>query len=589
MNNRGQAVYLILAIAVLISGLAGCNSEPTTISIANSRSAIASSSPPTTTFRTPTSSSPPTSQTTSQTSQTADNGSNYGSSSATAGLYAIWYTRNPDVLNLPYISGGQIVLQWSDIEQNEGQFDFAAMDQQLSDFAKMSRKTTVQINGDRKPSWLFQKVPHTAVKLSIQVGDDPGTLMYWHPVYVKAYTEMLAAFAQHLKNSPWLANVVGIRQNFDAIGTEQINVPAANQSLNQWIAPPGAVQGPMWTPAIADDYQRTALDAFVNDFSSWVFVFIRNTISDSVISRYLPFIEAGKMGWFQTGSEAEPRSNSGGTGGEAADSRYYKYCLTGKTIGYAESMADAWGYHGGTQDAHWASPPQWNYWRLLNDLNAGVSLIAIYGDDLNVALTGKYARGTVTASYQEEFNRAFIFAAKYAGFITQPQKSPGAWIAFRHSDYNILQKNSLQQKGFTNAAQTSALTQYTDDYNFLITRLPDKTTTKTNVGPDDQRFGAWARLLPANEKIRLVLDDTFTKSLEGKPSTVQVTYLDSSGSFVISLNGQTFKTDLKGTGRWQTAFFQISETHLTKDSDGAGIIIQATGADIFFHMLEIVR
>jgi len=533
---------------------------------------------------------PHTTQTTPVSAQPPDTTTNPDARLPAAGLYAIWYTNHPDVLKLPYISGGQIVLQWADLEPSEGQFNFSALDSQLSDFAKINFKTTVQINGDKKPSWLFQEVPHTAVKLSIQVGDDPGTLMYWYPVYVKAYTEMLAAVAQHLKNSPYLTNVTGIRQNFDAIGTEQINVPAANQALNQWIIPAGVTQGPTWTPAIADDYQRTVLDAFVNDFSSWVFVFIRSTISDSVISRYLPLIEAGKLGWFQTGSEAEPRGNGGGTGGEAAESRYSKYCLTGETIGYAESMADAWGYHGGTQDTHWASPPQWNYWRLLNDLSAGVSIIAIYGDDLNVALTGKYARGTVSASYKDEFNQAFVFAAKYAGFIAQPQNSPGAWIAFRHSDFNILQKNSLQLKGYANAAQTAALTQYTDDYTFLIKRLPDKTTAQTNVGPDDQKYGAWARLLPANETMRLALDDTFAKSLAGKPSTLQITYLDSaSGSFITTVSGQTFKTDLKGTGRWQTVSLSLAQTDLVKDNDGAQITMQASGAGIYFHMVEFER
>jgi hypothetical protein len=253
-------------------------------------------------------------------------------------------------------------------------------------------------------------------------------------------------------------------------------------------------------------------------------------------------------------------------------------------------MADAWGFHGDTQDAHWASPPQWNYWRLLNDLNAGVSMIAIYGNDLNVALTGKYAGQTVPASYQQEFNQAFQFAAKYAGFITQPQVSPGAWIAFRHSDFNILQKNSLQAKGYANAAQTAALTQYTDDYTFLIKRLPDNTTVQTNVGPDDQRYGAWARLLPAGQSMKLVLDDTFAQSLEGKPSEIHVTYLDgAAGSFLTTINGQTFKTELKGTGLWQTASFSIAQTHLVKDSSGAEITIQSSGADVFFHMLEIVR
>ena len=158
------------------------------------------------------------------------------------------------------------------------------------------------------------------------------------------------------------------------------------------------------------------------------------------------------------------------------------------------------------------------------------------------------------------------------------------------SDFNILQKNSLQQKGYANAAQTAALTQYTDDYTFLIKRLPDKTTAQTNVGPDDQQYGAWARLLPANETMRLALDDTFAKSLAGKPSTLQITYLDSaSGSFITTVSGQTFKTDLKGTGRWQTVSLSLAQTDLVKDNDGAQITMQASGAGIYFHMVEFER
>jgi hypothetical protein len=193
-----------------------------------------------------------------------------------------------------------------------------------------------------------------------------------------------------------------------------------------------------------------------------MFVFIRATASDSLIAPYRSLFEAGKLGWFQTGSEAEPR-----TQGESAVLRYVDDCRTGKTVGYAESMADAWGWHSAQQEKYWASPPQSNYWRLLNDLNAGVSLIAVYGTDLGVANSGVYSRDPVAVKYQDEFNKAFEFAAKYAGFITRPEASPGAWIAFRYSDRNRIQKAMPYQR-------------YTGDYTFLMDRLPDKKTIQTN-------------------------------------------------------------------------------------------------------------
>jgi hypothetical protein len=182
------------------------------------------------------------------------------------------------------------------------------------------------------------------------------------------------------------------------------------------------------------------------------------------------------------------------------------------------------------------------------------------------------------------------FAAKYAGYIAQPRKSPGAWIAFRHSDVNNLQMNLMQQQGLPDASRNAALSRYTGDYTFLMDRLPDKTTVQTNIGPDDQRYGAWARLLPAGESIRLTFDDAFTSSLEGKKSVVHITYLDSvKGSFTTTVSGQTFKTILNGTGKWLTADYTLTQTHLAKDSIGAQITVLAQGADIYFHMVELTR
>jgi hypothetical protein len=488
-----------------------------------------------------------------------------------SGLYAIWYTKYPEVLNLPYVTGGQTYVQWATIEPSEGVYDFSLIDKQLDDYSKAGIKTTIQVNGDMKPLWLFKKVPYHPDKLSVQVGNAQGTLMYWHPTFIKAYLDMLSAFANHLKASPCVSIVVAIRQNFDAIGTEQLTVPSAQQSLNQWIVPTGVAQGLQWSQTISADYQNTVMDAYVRDFSDWMFVLVRATIADSLVSKYRSLFDSGKLGWFQTGSEAEPR-----TQGESAVLRYVDDCKTGKTIGYAEPMADAWGWHSAQQEQYWASPPQWNYWRLLDDLNAGVSMIAVYGTDLEVAYNGSYTRDSTAAKYQQEFKNAFIFAAKYCGYITRPEESPGAWIAFRHSEQNRIQKVPYKS--------------YTGDYAFLMDRLPDKTTVQTNIGPEDQRYGAWARLLPAGESLRLVFNDAFASSLEGKNCVVHVTYLDSEkGSFTVVVGGRTFKTSLTGTGKWVVVDFPLVQTHLAKDAAGANISIQASESDIYFHMIELTR
>jgi hypothetical protein len=42
---------------------------------------------------------------------------------------------------------------------------------------------TAQVNGNEKPSWLFDRVPCVPEPLSVQVRDAQGTLMYWHPAF----------------------------------------------------------------------------------------------------------------------------------------------------------------------------------------------------------------------------------------------------------------------------------------------------------------------------------------------------------------------------------------------------------------------
>ena len=102
---------------------------------------------------------------------------------------------------------------------------------------------------------------------------------------------------------------------------------------------------------------------------------------------------------FHTSSEIQPRSK----GVQRQYEAFLKYCKPGNTVGYAESWADARGRHGGKTDPRPFGEAQWNYWRLLIDLNCGVSFIAIYGSDLSRV-------------GEPEFRQAFEFAAKYAGY-----------------------------------------------------------------------------------------------------------------------------------------------------------------------------
>jgi hypothetical protein len=134
------------------------------------------------------------------------------------GLYAIW-ANNPELAELPFIQGGQVISQWKAVEPAEGRYDFTAIDQQFEALHKRGSVATIQINGNEHPAFLFKKVTYTAKKLSVQVRDEQGTLAYWHPAYIKAYLAMLHAYAVHLKQARYRAAVLGVRLNFNALGT----------------------------------------------------------------------------------------------------------------------------------------------------------------------------------------------------------------------------------------------------------------------------------------------------------------------------------------------------------------------------------
>ncbi len=457
------------------------------------------------------------------------------------GLYAIWAT--PEISDpLPFIKGDQVRLQWSQVEPEPGRYDFSALREQLERVAKLNRHTTVQLNGNRHPAFLFRTVPY--YKGELKRAETDKLLQYWHPAYVKDYTALIAAFAREVKSSPHRDRIVGVRLNYNAIGTEYMIVRPEEQPADEWIVPPGVTLAPAWSEDIASEYRRTIVDTFLANFNPEIRVLLRSGIAlyPHPDPETMKRIGTGNTGVFTTGSEIEPRAPMFE---ERAQLLYLAYCRTGKAVCYAESMADATGKHGSLKDPRWCSPQQYNYWRLLNDLNLGIARIAIYGADLAHAA-------------EPEYRDAFAFADRYSGYQASPSVAPGAWVALREG--HLL-------KG---------------DYTFLMRRLPDvEMKPAEKVGPDDQRFGAWARTL-ANGTARFVLDPDFARSLQGRKAGLRVTYLDQGGgTFTVAAADQKFEQKVGASGRWKTAEFQIA--------GGAAQLSLSTPGEVTFHMIEVVR
>jgi hypothetical protein len=462
------------------------------------------------------------------------------------GLYAIW-AKSELSDKLTFVKGDQVRLQWSEVEPAEGRYDFSSLRTQLERVAKLNRATTVQLNTNRHPEFLLSKVPyHQGV---LKRGETDKLFQYWHPAYAKAYTDLIAAFAREVKSSPYRKSVIGVRLNYNAIGTEFLIVRPEELDPAGWVVPAGATLAPVWTEEIATAYRRKILETFLRNFGPDVRVFLRsgNPTYPAPDMEALKLAENGTLGIFTTASEIEPRMPTMYNGDRPI---FLDYCRTGKTVCYAESMADATGKHGPSQDPRWCPPEQYNYWRLLSDLNLGFSMIGVYGADL--------------ANFEKpEYKAAFDFAARYAGYHASPSVSPGAWIALREGGPKL--------KG---------------DYSFLMRRLPGpEMKGEQKVGPDDQRFGAWARTLAKGAVAKFALDADFARSL-AKTSILRVIYLDrGAGTFTVTGAGKAFEQSLAGSGRWKTAEFQIGPGAWKSD---AGIVI-STGADVTLHMIEVAR
>jgi hypothetical protein len=498
---------------------------------------------------------------------------------AKSGIYAIWYGSKTTVLSLPMIIGGQVVVQWKDVEKSKGTYDFSSITAKSAELKAIGKYATIQINGNNKPAYLFDEVPWVTEKLSQQVQDVQGSLMYWHPNHVNAYTNLLKALGVYLAERK--SDFIGIRMNYNPFGTEHTHLADLTyRDASIWNYPPGVEAGTNWTSQVGADYQKKIRETYLNEIAPYIRVFVRNGIDTKAEPEFDTYFSEGTLSLFHTSSESEPRS----AGVEKQYQNFYTYCRSGKTTAYAEPWASSLGHHGGKTDDRAESMPQWFYWRLLVDLHCGVSHIAVYGDDLEVAVNGKYSNSgiiyhddaTAGTNYQKEFYDALLFASKYAGYHASAASSPGAWVAFRGNDL-VRNANDITEAN-------RKLSFLTGDYDFLMKRLPDNSIPVEFIGSRDSRFGSWARKLPSGEKMVLEPDPALLHSLS-KPSVKLIWFDDASGKGKLSLNAgnETFTTDPKRDGKWKETTFALA------GNDFNNIEVKALEGDAVLHMVEIIR
>jgi hypothetical protein len=463
----------------------------------------------------------------------------------TAGIYLVWGTDS--LATQAYVRGGQITVEWPQIEPSRGRFDWRSLDSELAWYHGIGRQATVQVNSTTaKPSWIWNVVANCGLV------HGQAAPQYWDPAYMTVQNELVSALAAHLKASPYAGNVALVRAAPNAIGTELTDMPSGYTCR---ATPGGHKVSTLWSTTIRNQYYYDVMNLYRQKLLPAVQVALRAQL-------WTQWPQNSPASWLTTGgamimgtaADVDPNPVR-----DAFDLYAYQHVRMGTGNGYWEPID-----HGGKKNL-----VSWNWWRILMELDKGVRSIGVYGDVL--------AKGAT----DPEYRAAFDFANRYAGHQWDPPHSPGAWVALR--------QGSGRMAG---------------NFTWFMTQLnPDGTSTALDsnagaamIGPAGQRFGRYARRIAGGTTrsgMSFALAPGFRTGLGGAQTTLRVTYLDSgSGRFTVrwgTAASQAATVAKSGSGAWKTATFGVpGGAYAGKLAGGADVAVSETGTDATaFAMVEV--
>ena len=415
----------------------------------------------------------------------------------------------PTLLSTPQVMGGQIVMNWPQIEPQKGVFcwdnprvgnggcgttkndAFRGLDAQLAYYQSIGKEATVQVNSSFKPAWIYAKGSGVEKCGVLRVPQGAGTVGYEIPMYWQAdgslnqqyftmMSTMLSSFTQALDASPYRSVVSGVRVSPNLVGTE---FRSASGGAVRYSTPKCSAQK-AWTAAIGE-----AAYAYVMKMNYTLLeqaglrpilregAFTNLEASSLDPNQYLPSGAGPIQPWYFATS-SNPDSPT-----ESKDPFDYAWARSGLGTAYDEAV---W-----SSDV-FRNPVSWNYWNVLMNLDRGTSYVAMFGKDVALAQSNP------------EYAAAYDFADRYAGWNTPAgaSGSPGAWIAFAPNPGEIA---STPTRSLTNGDFSMFMSEDPADGSVERDSLGTVTGTcrydaTSNVcagvnmiGSPLQRFGRWAR------------------------------------------------------------------------------------------------
>jgi hypothetical protein len=459
------------------------------------------------------------------------------------GIYEVW-GNSSDVASLPYVHGGQVIVQWKDVETARGRFDWSSLGSQLAAYQKIGKPATVQVNADTKPAWLWNYIAYCGTTSGQEIPQ------YWDPLYLTIQQEMISSLATYLKGSGYAATIALVRGNPNAIGTELTLVPSGYSCRK---ATNGHIYGVAWSKTLMFAYYQSVMGLYRTNLAPSIHYALRaQTFTTSTAPLdWLGTNDAWLMG---TGSNIDPNPTR-----DIFDALSEDWARPGKTEAYWEPF----------QNTNANNLVSWNYWRILLELQKGVSYIAVYGKDIR--------NGS-----NPEWRAAFDFANRYAADSASPGQAPGAWVALKLGSGRLA-----------------------GNFGWFMTQVaPETTSTAVDsnngsnmIGPATQRFGRFARRIDAGtskDTMEFRLDPAFKATLGGSTCDIGVIYLDW-GTSQFRVRWGTGTADSAtvtktGTGRWARFDADVPcSTFAGGLVNSSDITVAALGSNnsATFHMVQV--
>lgn len=478
------------------------------------------------------------------------------------GVYAVWHGTRQDVFESSAVVGGQVWALWAQVEPEPGQYDFSLLDERLEAIRNAGRQATVQLNANDHPAWLFDQVPYLPLRLHT-VRSERGTPMYWHPTYVTAQLALIEALARWIRTHPHREAIAAVRLSYNAVGTEGLTIPEAYHRATAWERGAGVSVGPDWSPDRAVTYAELIVDQYIDKVAPVSFLLVRRAVFQErqsrlgqgaqgarLRTRLQPLLDAGRAGVFHTSSDIQPRN--GGFSRDVYETMRAQ-CRERRRICYAEAITTAAGRRTDYPTTDAPSATQWFYWRVLADLNLGVSRLAVNRLDLVRWEDPGVALGV-------------DFARRHLGAHLAPSTSDGAWIAFRRGDF------------------------LTGDYGVLA-GAQGCGERITGVGPADQPYGLWATRLRPGVDCEVRFDEDFL--LDAAPDALQLTVLarstrqEPASLGLAGLGHGAAQLTVPGGGAWHP--LRVSLTPDDTDSALRPLFVEALDHPVDLHLIELTR